>query len=79
MPSPKPNPTRERRIHDEIVVDAYDEAERAMSWYYYLEEKLDFPFKARCAFARTILPLKPGEDVQVIAMAEEDDCMREML
>jgi hypothetical protein len=27
-------PDREHRIDFEIVVDAYDEAERAMGWYY---------------------------------------------
>ena len=29
----------------EIVVDAYDEDERAMGWYNYLEDKLDVPFR----------------------------------
>jgi len=75
---PKPNSAREDRITDEIVVDAYNETERAMSWYYYLEEKLQFPFKARCIASRTISPLKKGEEVEVVAMAEADDCMREM-
>jgi len=40
--------THERRISMEIVVDAYTESERAMGWYYYLEEGLQFPFRARC-------------------------------
>ena len=78
MPKPKLNRTRENRITDEIVVDAYNESERAMSWYCYLEEKLQFPFKARCVASRTISPLKKGEEVEVVAMAEADDCMREM-
>jgi hypothetical protein len=56
MPKPRPNRTRERRITDEIVVDAYGEEERAMSWYYYLDEQLAFPFKARCIDPRTISP-----------------------
>lgn len=37
---------REHRIEMEIVVDAYGSEERAMGWYYYLEDKLEFPFKA---------------------------------
>ena len=78
VPNPKPNRTCERRITDEIVIDAYNESERAMGWYCYLEEKLQFPFKARCVASRTISPLKKGEEVEVIAMAEADDCMREM-
>ncbi|WP_228039113.1 calcium-binding protein [Nostoc sp. LEGE 12450] len=31
----------------EVVVDAYDEEERAMVWYYYLAENMDFPFKRK--------------------------------
>jgi Calcium binding len=38
---------REHRIHYEIIVDAYDEYEQAMSWYYCMEEKLEFPMKAK--------------------------------
>ncbi len=39
MPKPKLNKSREQRIHDEIIVDCYDETERAMGWYYYLEDR----------------------------------------
>ena len=38
VPRSKENKTREKRITMEIVVDAYNEQERAMGWYYYLEE-----------------------------------------
>jgi hypothetical protein len=38
---------RDHRIHDEIIVDAYGEEEQAMSWYYYMEENLAFPMKAK--------------------------------
>jgi hypothetical protein len=38
---------RDHRIHDEIIVDAYGDEEQAMSWYYYMEEKLVFPMKAK--------------------------------
>lgn len=54
---------REARIHNEIVVDAYDASERAMGWYYYLEEKLQFPFTATCIAARPISPLRVGDEV----------------
>ncbi len=36
----------ENRIQNEIVVDAYDDGEVKMGWYYYMEEKLNFPFTA---------------------------------
>lgn len=49
-----------------------------MGWHCYLEEKLAFPFKARCIAPRTISPLRKGEEVEVLVMAKEDDCMREM-
>ena len=81
MPRPKRptlNRTRERRIEQEIVVDAYTPEEREISWNYYLEEKLQFPFKAKCASVRGTSPLKKGEEVEVLGMAPEDDCMKEM-
>ena len=69
---------REERIIMEIVVDAYDEHERALGWYYYLEDKLAVPFQAECVSEREISPLKPGEKVDVIGMPSEDECEREM-
>jgi len=47
-------------------------------WYYYLEGKLQMPFKAKCKSRRSTSPLKVGETVDVIRMAEEDECMREV-
>jgi hypothetical protein len=69
---------REHRIVMEIVVDAYDEQERALGWYYYLEGKLNFPFLAQCAARRAISPLKVGDEVEVIGMPPEEECEHEM-
>jgi hypothetical protein len=74
----KENKARERRIEMEAVVDAYNSEERAMGWFYYLEERLKFPFKARCKSKREISPLRIGEDVNVIGMAREEECESEM-
>lgn len=76
----KPNrdETREERISMEIVVDAHDEEERAMDWYYYLEDKLTFPFLTRCINERAISPLRVGDEVEIVGMAPEDECQREM-
>lgn len=52
----------------EIVVEAYDEQERAMGWLYYLVGKLNFPSLARCTVRRAISPLKVGDEVEVIDM-----------
>jgi hypothetical protein len=69
---------REQRIRDEIVVDAYGPEEQAMGWYYYLEEKLTFPFRAKCIVHRTISPLEVDEKVRVVGMPPEEDCYHEM-
>jgi hypothetical protein len=75
---PKRDETREERIEMEIVVDAYDEEERAMGWYSYLEDKLSFPFLTRCIQERTVSPLRVGDEVEVVGMAPEDECEKEM-
>ena len=74
----KENKKREERIHDSIVVDAYGEDERALSWYYHLEEKITFPFTGECTEKRGISLLRKGEQVEVIGMSKEDDCASEI-
>jgi hypothetical protein len=69
---------REYRIEMEIVVDAYGEEERAMGWYCYLQDKLTFPFLARCIARRVTSPLKVGDEVEVLKMAPDEECEREM-
>jgi hypothetical protein len=69
---------REQRITMEIVVDAYTPEEQAMGWYYSLEDRLHFPFAARCTAERSISPLRVGEEVEVVGMAPEDECQHEM-
>ena len=69
---------REQRITMEIVVDAYTPEEQAMGWYYSLEDRLHFPFVARCIAERSISPLRVGDKVDVVAMAPEAECQHEM-
>ena len=69
---------RETRIEQEVVVDAHDESERAMGWYYYLADKLQFPFKAKCIAQRPISPLVKNEEVRIEAMGPEEECEKEM-
>ena len=73
------NHDRESRIHEEIIVDAYGPEEQAMSWYYYLEEKLRFPFPAQCIASVPTSPLRKGESVEIRKMAPEDNCSADML
>ncbi len=70
---------REERIHMEIVVDAYGPEEQALSWYYYLEEQLPFPFRARCTVQRATSPLSIGDEVQVVGMPPLEECEHDML
>lgn len=62
---------RDERIRNEIIVDAYTADEMAISWCYYLERKLSFPFQARCIDERTISPLREDEEVSVVGMTDE--------
>ena len=78
MPKIKRDQEREFRISNEAIVDAYDPEEQALGWYYYLEEKITFPFEARCIQERSISPLRSGERVKVLGMADAYDCMVEM-
>ena len=61
---PPKDDEREERIHMEIVVDAYDSVERSISWYYYLDDTLQFPFKARCIAHRSTSPLAVGQALE---------------
>ncbi len=70
--------TREERIDMEIVVDAYEAEERAMGWYYYLDDTLAFPFLARCTAKRAISPLHVDDEVEILDLASAEECEREI-
>ncbi|MGB3650712.1 MAG: calcium-binding protein [Rivularia sp. (in: cyanobacteria)] len=74
MSGTAPDKNREERIDMEVVVDAYNEDERAMGWYYYLEDKLQFPFKARWVNRQR----PQGKEIEVVEMSPEDECVRSM-
>jgi Calcium binding len=79
MSRPAKDEEREERIHTEVVVDAYGSEERALGWYTYLSDTLEFPFPARCVTIRRTSPLEIGENVKVVGMASDEECMHEML
>ena len=58
----------------EVVVDCHDRHERAMAWYYYLEDQLQFPFTATCIAKRAVSPLRVKDEVEVIGMPPGDEC-----
>lgn len=69
---------RENRIQMEAVVDAHDSEEQAMGWYYYLDDKIKFPFEASCIKKVGRSPLIEGEKVTVLEMTNEDDYAKGM-
>ena len=62
----------------EAVVDAFGPEERAMGWYYYLDDKIYFPFSAECMAVDRRNPLELNERVTVIRMAGENTFEHEM-
>jgi hypothetical protein len=45
----------------------------------YLEDKIRFPFRAKCIAAKIVSPLQKGETVEVQRMAPDDACAADML
>lgn len=78
MSAPKKNKAREHRISMEIIADAYGPEEQAMGWYYYLDDKLRFPFTARCTAERALSPLRKGDEVEIVGIAPASECQHEM-
>jgi hypothetical protein len=68
---------REHRITMEAIVDCYGPQERLSGWYCYLDDRLAFPFKARCTKEHLVSPLREGDEVEAIGMADIDDCGNE--
>ena len=74
MSKPRKDRIREERIRNEAVVDAYGPEEKVMGWYYYLENKLRFPFQAKCIASKVVSPLRKGETVEVRRFIAKDRC-----
>jgi hypothetical protein len=45
-----------------------------MGWYYYLDDKIRFPLRAKCIASKAVSPLRKGETVDVQRMAPEHAC-----
>lgn len=50
-----------------------------MNWYYYLNVKVSFPFRAKYLAANAISSLRKGEAIEVLRMAVEDLGEHDML
>jgi len=60
MKKPKKDPVREDRIHNEAIVDANGPEEQVMGWYYYLDDKIRFPFQAKCIRSQSRFAAQEG-------------------
>jgi hypothetical protein len=79
MKRPKRDPVREDRIHNEAIADANGPEEQVMGWYSHLDDKIRFPFQAKCVDAKIVSPLRKRESVEVLRMAPEEACTADML
>jgi hypothetical protein len=77
MPRRRRDDDFEQQLWMEIIVDARPE-EQSIGWYYYLEEHLRFPFRARCKAERPTSPLRVGDVVDVRGMPADEVCEHEM-
>lgn len=68
---------REHRINTEILVEAQDREDRAMGWYYYLDDTLGFPFMAKWK-KKSRKTSNDEKSVEVLGMSAEDDCLKDM-
>jgi hypothetical protein len=69
---------REERIFMEAVVDANGPEEQAIGWYYYLDDRISFPFDAKCIAVDKRSPLELGERITAVRMAGEEYCEYDM-
>ena len=69
---------REERIFMEAIVDANGPEEQAMGWYYYLDDKISFPFTAEYTATDKRTPLELGERIKAVRMSGEDYCQHDM-
>lgn len=79
MPSVERDENRENRIETEIIVDTdNDKEERAMGWYYYLDDTLNVPFMAKLKKKSRKTGTIEEKQVEVLGMAPDDDCLKDM-
>lgn len=67
------NKAREKRIYNDVIVEAYENYDVILCWLTYLEENLEFPFAAECIETRKISPLHKGEKITALELLSEDE------
>lgn len=60
------------KIDYEIIVDAYDEYEQSMGWFYFFDETLEFPFTATATLKK-----RGGQvdvkSVKIVGLSSKED------
>lgn len=78
MPNVERDENREHRIKTEVIVDAEDKEDRAMGWYYYLDDNLNVPFMANLKKKSRKTSAVEEKKVEVLGMAPDDECLKDM-
>lgn len=78
MPSVEPDKIREQRIKTEILADAEEKEDRAMAWYDYLDDTLNFPFMGKWTKKGRKSSSPQEKQVEVLGMAPDDECEKDM-
>jgi hypothetical protein len=62
----------QHKIDYEIIVDCYDEIEQSAGWHIYMEENIEFPFKATAQLLRTD-GTTVQKEVNVVGLASDEE------
>ena len=60
------------KIDYEIIVDCYDEYEVSMGWYYFMEETIEFPFRATAKLKKLNGSIEQKE-IEIIGLASDEE------
>ncbi len=72
----KKNELYEDILYDEILVDCKDVYEQNMSWYYYVNDELEFPFKAKIELKKRT-GQKELIEVEILGLSEDSSDFEE--
>lgn len=62
----------QEKIDYEIIVDAYDEYEQSMGWFYFFEETLEFPFMATAQLKKRDGTME-SKRVKLVGLASKEE------
>ena len=62
----------QEKIDDEIIVDAYDEYEQSMGWFYFFDETLENPFTATAQLKKRDGTTE-SKQVKVVGLASKEE------